>query len=95
MSAALRAPHDPARYWAAELLRDGYCIIPDVMPVATIQALHQDLAPRLEQTCRRVVAGETNMFTGVMCGSYHDVWMELHEDLILTQRIDRAKEGSF
>ena len=23
------------------------------------------------------------MFTGVMCGSYHDVWMELHEDLIL------------
>lgn len=50
---------------------------------------------RLEQACRRVVAGETNMFTGVMCGSYHDVWMELHEDLILTQSIDRVKEGSF
>jgi hypothetical protein len=32
-----------------------------------------------------VLAGERNMFTGVMCGSYHDVWMELHEDLILTQ----------
>jgi hypothetical protein len=30
-----------------------------------------------------------------MCGSYHDVWMELHEDLIITQRIDRAAEGSF
>ena len=27
---------------------------------------------------------------GVMCGSYHDVWMELHEDLILTQGIDRC-----
>ena len=39
--------------------------------------------------------GETNMFTGVMCGSYHDVWMELHEDLILTQGIDRSAEGSF
>lgn len=51
--------------------------------------------PRLERTCQRVVAGETNMFTGVMCGSYHDVWMELHEDLILTQGIDRAAEGSF
>ena len=51
--------------------------------------------PRLEQSCRRVVAGETKMFTGVMCGSYHDVWMELHEDLILTQGIDRAAEGSF
>ncbi len=39
--------------------------------------------------------GEASMFTGVMCGSYHDVWMELHEDLILTQGIDRAAEGSF
>jgi hypothetical protein len=52
-------------------------------------------SPRLASTCQRVVAGETNMFTGVMCGSYHDVWMELHEDLILTQGIDRAAEGSF
>jgi hypothetical protein len=52
-------------------------------------------APRLEATCQRVLAGERNMFTGVMCGSYHDVWMELHEDLILTQRIDRVSEGSF
>ncbi len=51
--------------------------------------------PRLARTCQRVVEGETNMFTGVMCGSYHDVWMELHEDLILTQGIDRAAEGSF
>lgn len=51
--------------------------------------------PRLVRTCQRVVDGETNMFTGVMCGSYHDVWMELHEDLILTQGIDRSAEGSF
>ena len=36
-----------------------------------------------------------HLFTGVMCGSYHDVWMELHEDLILTLGVDRAKEGSF
>jgi hypothetical protein len=58
----------------------------------------QRLAPysiRLASTCRKVVSGETNMFTGVMCGSYHDVWMELHEDLILTQGIDRSAEGSF
>ncbi len=56
------------------------------------------LAPygvRLARTCQRVVDGETNMFTGVMCGSYHDVWMELHEDLILTLGIDRTAEGSF
>jgi len=51
--------------------------------------------PRLARTCQRVVEGETNMFTGVMCGSYHDVWMELHEDLILTQGLDLVAEGSF
>ena len=51
--------------------------------------------PRLERSCRRVVAGETKMFTGVTCGSYHDVWMESHEDLILTHLVDRAEEGSF
>lgn len=51
--------------------------------------------PRLARTCQRLVKGETNMLTGVMCGSYHDVWMELHEDLILTQGIDRTAEGSF
>jgi hypothetical protein len=55
----------------------------------------QPYAPRLDASCQRLVSGETNMFTGVMCGSYHDVWMELHEDLILTQSIDRAVEGSF
>ncbi len=50
---------------------------------------------RLTVVLGRVQQGETNMFTGVMCGSYHDAWMELHEDLILTQGIDRAAEGSF
>ena len=43
----------------------------------------------------RLEAGEPAFFTGVMCGSYHDIWMELHEDLLLTQHIDRSEEGSF
>jgi hypothetical protein len=51
--------------------------------------------PRLSSTAKRVAEGDHQLFTGVMCGSYHDVWMELHEDLILTLGIDRAKEGSF
>ncbi len=50
---------------------------------------------RLVAALRGIGDGESNMFTGVMCGSYHDVWMELHEDLILTQGIDRTAEGSF
>ncbi len=50
---------------------------------------------RLVECRARLEGGDDKMFTGVMCGSYHDVWMELHEDLILSQNIDRAAEGSF
>jgi uncharacterized protein YaaQ len=49
---------------------------------------------RLASTCRRVREGDTTMFTGVMCGSYHDVWMELHEDLIVTQRLDSSRSSA-
>ena len=52
-------------------------------------------ATRLNSSRNALEAGDTRMLTGVMCGSYHDVWMELHEDLILTQGIDRVQEGSF
>ena len=46
---------------------------------------------RLARAVERVADGETNRFTGVMCESYHDVWMELHEDLIVMLRIDRVR----
>ena len=51
---------------------------------------------RLTVVLGRVKQGETNLFTGVMCGSYHDAWMELHEDLD-PHAGDRspAAEGSF
>ena len=52
-------------------------------------------AVRLDGAIECVRSGDVTKFTGVMCGSYHDIWMELHEDLILTQGIDRAAEGSF
>lgn len=50
---------------------------------------------RLDAAFAALRSGDTTMFTGVMCNSYHDVWMELHEDLIVTQGIDRQAEGSF
>ena len=50
---------------------------------------------RLDTAAHRVADGETKRFTGVMCESFHDIWMELHEDLIVLQGIDRAAEGSF
>jgi phosphoenolpyruvate-protein kinase (PTS system EI component) len=50
---------------------------------------------RLTAASARAVGGETRMFTGVMCGSFHDIWMELHEDLIQLLGVDRGAEGSY
>ncbi len=50
--------------------------------------------PRLEEAYDRLRHGDADAFTGVSCGSYHDIWMELHQDLILTLGIDRVAEGS-
>jgi hypothetical protein len=52
-------------------------------------------ADRLVAAAATVVGGDPKRFTGVMCESFHDIWMELHEDLIVLQRIDRTAEGSF
>ena len=50
---------------------------------------------RLRAALDQVRAGDSRKFTGVMCGSFHDVWMELHEDLVQLLGIDRVAEGSF
>ncbi len=50
---------------------------------------------RLEGAHQRLLSGNVKMLTGVLCNSYHDIWMELHEDLLLTQRLNRGAEGSY
>lgn len=68
---------------------------PVVTSMASIVPRLRPYVQRLEGAATQVASGAHNMFTGVMCGSFHDIWMELHEDLILTQGIDRSAEGSF
>lgn len=68
---------------------------PLVKTFGSVLARMSQYAPRLHKSRESVEAGQHNMFTGVMCGSFHDIWMELHEDLILSQGIDRNAEGSF
>jgi hypothetical protein len=50
---------------------------------------------RLDDATGAVVDGRFDRFTGVMCESVHDIWMELHEDLLILLGIDRVEEGSF
>jgi hypothetical protein len=62
---------------------------------AEIAERYDGYAARLAGSRIALENGDQRMLTGVMCGSYHDIWMELHEDLILSQGIDRLAEGSF
>ena len=48
---------------------------------------------RFSEALGRVEAGEVEWFTRPMIDSYHTVWFELHENLLATLGIERAKEG--
>ncbi|OMC39554.1 hypothetical protein A5742_04875 [Mycolicibacterium fortuitum] len=50
---------------------------------------------RLSDAAAAFADGDTRRLTGVACESYHDIWMELHEDLVQILGIDRHAEGSY
>ena len=47
---------------------------------------------RLEYALNQVLSGDINWFTKPSLDSYHEVWFELHEDLLVSLGIDRATE---
>ncbi len=47
---------------------------------------------RLDYALEQVLGGDVNWFTKPTVDSYHEVWFELHEDLLVTLGIDRAAE---
>lgn len=67
----------------------------EIEPVS--RDLHQALerylpyGGRLARAARRVDAGDHDWFTGVTIDSYHTVWFQLHEDLLVTLGIDRSE----
>ena len=89
----------------SDAAHDAQCIHDLVQLHRSVEPVIKQLAvviPRMDRYCGRlrravdlVAAGDSTRFSGVNCGSYHDVWMELHEDLIVLQGIDRDVEGSF
>ena len=48
---------------------------------------------RLREALEKVVAGDRDWLTKPVIDSYHTVWFELHEDLLATLGIERAKEA--
>ena len=91
-------PHDDGDYDATCIarLRDLYMrsepVITDLETAVPRLNLYRR---RLLEALTAIDDGQSQRFTGVMCESFHDVWMELHEDLIVLQKIDRVSEGSF
>ncbi len=87
------AEYDAARI--AELRALHEASLPVVHGFMSAVARFDSYERRLTGSLTRLEGGETRMFTGVMCGSYHDVWMELHEDLVQLLGVDRHAEGSY
>ena len=90
--------HDDDDYDAACIarLRDVYTRSePVISEIATAVPRLNLYRRRLLEALTAIDDGQSQRFTGVMCESFHDVWMELHEDLIVLQKIDRVSEGSF
>jgi pyruvate,orthophosphate dikinase len=51
-----------------------------------------DYGPRLRHALDRVKGGEHAWFTSPRIDSYHTVWMQFHEDLLLALGLDRSDE---
>jgi len=49
---------------------------------------------RLAEALSALQGGDRDKFTRPLYDSYHDIWMELHHDLILTLRLERTAADS-
>jgi pyruvate, orthophosphate dikinase len=47
---------------------------------------------RLEDALQRVEQGERRWWSGVTCDSYHHVWWQLHEELLIALGISRSED---
>jgi hypothetical protein len=65
---------------------------PVISRVARVHSRFTTYRPRLRAALARVDEGEHEWVTSPRCDSYHTVWMQLHEDVLLALGADRAAE---
>jgi hypothetical protein len=51
--------------------------------------------PRMDAALGKVLEGQNEYLTSPTVESFHNVWMECHEDYLLTLGISREEEGSY
>lgn len=61
--------------------------------LASLLPRFSNYGPRYGDALAKIQAGEIEWFTKPVIESYHTVWFELHEDLLASLGIERAKEG--
>jgi len=89
-------PHDDAEYDASVLARlDGvhHRVTPIIATVATQLPRLGNYSVKLHSALEKVHAGETTWLTRPIIDSYHTVWFELHEELIIAAGLTREQEA--
>jgi hypothetical protein len=89
--------HQDAAYDASVVGRLGAvhrAVLPIIGQLAGVLPRFGGYGGRLDDSYRRVTNGERDAFTRPLSDSYHDVWMELHQDLLLTLNISRDASGA-
>jgi hypothetical protein len=88
--------HEDPAYDASVVRRLGrvhQAVLPVIGQLAGVLPRFAGYRDRLDDSYRRVQAGQRDAFTRPLSDSYHDVWMELHQDLLLTLNISREAAG--
>jgi hypothetical protein len=90
--------HSDEAYDAAIVERLGVLhdrVMPSVDSLADAMARFGPYGDRLAAAWKRVADGDRSAIARPLSGSYHDVWMELHQDLLLTLGRERgAADGT-
>jgi hypothetical protein len=90
-------PHDDPEYDAAVLARLDdvhHTVVPLVNAAAAELPRLGRYAAKLQTALDRVHAGETMWLSRPLIDSYHTVWFELHEELILAAGLTREAEDA-
>ena len=89
--------HDDKEYDAAIIARIGalHGEVAEILDSMSSRVRHLGrYRRRLGEALTAVHGGDLRRVSGFGCESFHEIWMELHEDLIQLLDIDRAAEGS-
>ena len=85
--------HSDAAYDArivGELQSINSRVRPICSELSALAARFRGYRPRLDQAMDHLLTGNGDWFAKPLIDSFHTVWMELHEDLLMSLRLDRS-----